>query len=115
MPRWPMLSGMGTDPYAALAAELNFMGRRLDALGAELMRLRAADRAGVPGTEGFPGAPGWAAPAPVAHGWPGPWGTGGPAQAPADPGGGPRAATTARAGARPRLSAPRCSPGPAAA
>jgi uncharacterized membrane protein len=92
-----MLLGMGTDPYAALAAELNLLSRRLDGLGAELMRLRAADRAGAPGTEGFPGAPGWSAPsaavaaAPVAQGWPGPWGTGGSKVAPAAPGGGPRA------------------------
>jgi uncharacterized membrane protein len=90
---------MGTeaaDPYAALAAELNLLSRRLDGVGAALMRLRAADRERAPGTEGFPGAPQpaprvWTG-APVAHGWPGPWGTGGPAQAPAGRvGGGPRA------------------------
>jgi uncharacterized membrane protein len=90
---------MGTeaaDPYAALAAELNMLSRRLDGVGAALMRLRAADRERAPGTEGFPGAPQpaptiWTG-APVAHGWPGPWGTGGPAQAPAGRvGGGPRA------------------------
>jgi uncharacterized membrane protein len=93
-----------TDPYAALAAELNLLGRRLDGLGAELMRLRAADREQVPGAEGFPGAPGGVAHAPtgqlmapggigapVAQGRPAPWGPGGSAQAPADPGGGPRA------------------------
>ena len=91
-----MLLAMGTDPYVALAGELNLLSRRLDALGAELVRLRTADRTGAPGTEGFPGAPGWSAPpatgaAPVAHGRPVPWGTGGPAPAPADLGGGPRA------------------------
>jgi uncharacterized membrane protein len=92
-----MLLGMGTDPYVALAAELNMMGRRLDALGAELVRLRVADRERAPGIEGFPGAPIWSTPppagarAPVAQGWPGPWGTGRPAQTPADLGGGPRA------------------------
>jgi uncharacterized membrane protein len=95
-----MLLAMGTDPYVALAAELNLLSRRLDAMGAELVRLRAVDATRAPGTEGFPGAPGWSAPpvtgaaAVVAHGRPVPWGTGGPVQAPADrvqQGGGPRA------------------------
>jgi uncharacterized membrane protein len=90
---------MGTeaaDPYVALAAELNLLSKRLDGVGAALMRLRTADRERAQGTEGFPGAPQpaprvWTG-APVAHGWPGPWGTGGPAQAPAGRvGGGPRA------------------------
>jgi uncharacterized membrane protein len=99
-----MLAGMGigTDPYVALAAELNLLGRRLDAMGAELLRLRSTDRERVPGAEGFPGAPPAAHAAwtgqPVAQGWPGPWGTGGPAQAPADrvSGGGPRAPQAAQ-------------------
>ncbi len=78
------------DPYVALAAELNLLGRRLDWLGGELSRLRAADSPSVPRTEGFPGTVGWSAPS-VAHERPGPWGTDRPAQAPADPGGGPRA------------------------
>ncbi|WP_147256715.1 DUF2339 domain-containing protein [Pseudonocardia hierapolitana] len=88
---------MGTDPYAAMAAELNLLSRRLDGLGAELLRLRAAERAGTPGTEGFPGAPGWSVPsaavaaAPVAQGWPGPWGTGGPQNVSEKPPCGPQA------------------------
>jgi uncharacterized membrane protein len=96
-----MLPGMGTDPYAALAAELNLLGRRLDWLGAELLRLRAlegAARAGVPGTEGIPGTP--APAAPVAQERPRPVGTGGPEQAPAGPGGGPRAPRSQMSGAR---------------
>jgi hypothetical protein len=98
---------MGTDPYAALATELHLMGRRLDALGAELMRLRAVEGAGVPGSEGFPGA---AAPpaapqppvpqSPVTQGWPDPRGTGGSAQVPADHEGGPRAPRSQLSGAR---------------
>jgi uncharacterized membrane protein len=89
-----MLLGMGTDPYVALATELNQLGRRLDWLGTELMRLRAVDRAGAPGMEGFPGAPVHppaGAGVPVAQSRPGPWGTGGPVQVPAGLGGGPRA------------------------
>lgn len=53
-----MLARMGTptaDPYAALAEELGRIGRRLDALGAELLRLRPV--AG-PGTG--PAAAAWA-------------------------------------------------------
>jgi hypothetical protein len=75
---------MGTDPYVALASELNLLGRRLDWLGAELLRLRAAGAAGagVPGTEGIPGTPAGAAPVaqqwPVAHERPRPPGTDGP-------------------------------------
>jgi hypothetical protein len=94
------------DPYAALAAELRLLGMRLDRLGAELLRLRAADGSGAPGTEGFPGAPGRPADlpagtgAPVAQERPGPWGTGGSPQAPADPGGGPRAPRSQLSGAR---------------
>jgi uncharacterized membrane protein len=100
-----MLVGMGTgtDPYVALAAELNLLGRRLDAMGAELLRLRSTDRERVPGAEGSPGAPPAAHAAwtgqPVAQGWPGPWGTGGPAQAPADrvsPAGSPPHISTAQ-------------------
>jgi uncharacterized membrane protein len=92
-----MLLGVGTDPYTALAAELNLLGRRLDALGAELLRLRAADAAGAPGTEGIPGAQTRSAPpppgaaVPVAHAWPGPWGTGGPQDVSEKPAWGPQA------------------------
>jgi uncharacterized membrane protein len=53
-----MLAGMGTatdDPYLALADELGRLGRRLDAMGTELLRLRTA-----PGTQ--PGPGGGAAP-----------------------------------------------------
>jgi uncharacterized membrane protein len=92
------------DPYAALAAELRLLGTRLDWLGAELLRLRATDGSGAAGTEGFPGAPGRPAHpqagAPVAHERPGPWGTGGSPQAPADLGGGPRAPRSQLSGAR---------------
>src|SRR4051794_7758575 len=102
-----MLVGMGPDPYMALAAELNVLGRRLDALGGELVRLRAADGGGgVPGTEGFPGAPGSSVPPvgaavpPAAHPPTGAWVRGGPAQAPAGPEGGPRAPRSQMSGAR---------------
>ena len=97
---------MGTDPYVALASELNLLGRRLDWLGAELLRLRAAGAAmaGVPGTEGIPGTPAGAVPVarewPVAHERPRPPGTDGPEQAPAGPGGGPRAPRSQMSGAR---------------
>jgi uncharacterized membrane protein len=80
---------MGTeaaDPYAALAAELSLLSRRLDGAAAELLRLRAGERERVPGAEGYPGTP-----APVAHARPDPWGTGGPEQAPAGHRGGPGA------------------------
>ncbi|GAA5123795.1 DUF2339 domain-containing protein [Pseudonocardia adelaidensis] len=87
------------DPYAGLAAELSLLGRRLDWLGAELMRLRAADGSGAPGAEGFPGAP--VSPAP-----PVPLGTGEPAPAGrvalrrVTQGGGPRAPRSQLSGAR---------------
>jgi hypothetical protein len=88
------------DPYVALAAELSLLSRRLDGMGAELVRLRTADggRAGVPGIEGFPGTPAGVpavlpAQVPGAAASPGLWGTGGASQAAAGLGGGPRAST----------------------
>src|SRR5690606_35754161 len=100
-------SGMGTDPYLAVVAELDLLARRVDALSGELRRLRGADAVGAAGTEGIPAAPPrpapvpWAPAAQPARGRPGPWGVGGRAQAPADHGGGPRAPR------RPRMSGAR--------
>ncbi|MHA6620409.1 DUF2339 domain-containing protein [Pseudonocardia sp. DLS-67] len=88
---------MGTDstaadPYAALAAELHLLGGRLDRLGAELLRLRATEGSGAPGTEGIPGAPGrLPQPAPAPADRASPVGT---------QGGGPRAPRSQLSGAR---------------
>lgn len=119
----PLVSIDASDPYVALAAELARVGRRLDAMSAELMRLRAAASTpgpsaavragapqtigvggahvvppaaaagvgGVPGSEGFPGAPA-AGPQEADAGWAAAqWRPGGAPQAPAGLGGGPRA------------------------
>lgn len=86
------------DPYAALATELAVLGRRLDAIGVELLRLRAVDTAS--GIEGFPGAQAGAVPA-AAAGTPADLGGGPRASSPPDPGTGGRPGSGGRPGRSP--------------
>ncbi|MEJ3655773.1 DUF2339 domain-containing protein [Actinomycetes bacterium KLBMP 9759] len=65
----------GPDPFAALAAELTALGRRLDGIGAELMALRPEERPAQPAPTPAPPpvqGPAWPAHPPQAGPWPNP-------------------------------------------